>query len=297
MTTTFLKNLQPTISKVEQLSDSGNNLIEEARRQLEDAFKSSNHFDRAIRSSLLKDWKTAWEPFLAELNGLSFSKKAQAIAELIRRLHSFRDRYNHTLDPNFLEQIDFLSNGLPAVQAMLNGLSLIVEEPKRQRKQIKVIELISNGFEIVADNLVLFSDWLVRQENDQEALKSFSELANLNALNNWFNTLKFRSNDEREMASHYKKSILRSMKSMLWDLDATLGQAVVPYVLDSEVFYLDADSAEGKALKRSNHLDSEDHADWIVVEPDSEINIKILRERIEARGYQVSTENTSSSDQ
>ncbi|MEM8808556.1 MAG: hypothetical protein AAGF01_21270 [Cyanobacteria bacterium P01_G01_bin.38] len=297
MTTTFLKSSQPIISKVELLSNSGSSLIEQDRQKLENAFRSSNHFETAIQARLLKDWENTWEPFLAQKTDRSISLKTQTTSELAKRLNVFREQHSSLLNQDFLGQIDFLSNALLTVQAILDGLSLIIEKPKRQGKQIKVVELLCNGYKMIADNFIPFSDWLVRQESDREVLKSFSELANLNAFNEWFGTLKFRSKDERELASRYKASILRSMKSILWDLDATLGQAVVPCVLDSEVFYLDADSAEGKALKRSNHLDSEDHADWIVVEPDSDISIKILRERIEARGYKVSTENTSSSDQ
>jgi hypothetical protein len=49
------------------------------------------------------------------------------------------------------------------------------------------------------------------------------------------------------------------------------------------------DSAEGKALFRVNAIEKGEPVDWVVIEPEESIDIQTVRERIQKRGYKVST--------
>jgi hypothetical protein len=49
------------------------------------------------------------------------------------------------------------------------------------------------------------------------------------------------------------------------------------------------DSAEGKALLRFSAIEKGEPVDWVVIEPEESIDIQTVRERIQKRGYKVST--------
>jgi hypothetical protein len=50
-----------------------------------------------------------------------------------------------------------------------------------------------------------------------------------------------------------------------------------------------SDSAEGKALLRVSAMGKGEPVHWVVIEPDESIDIQTVRERIQKRGYKVST--------
>lgn len=47
--------------------------------------------------------------------------------------------------------------------------------------------------------------------------------------------------------------------------------------------------AEGKALQRVSPMEKGKTVDWVVIEPDELFDIEVVRERIQKRGYKVST--------
>jgi hypothetical protein len=47
-------------------------------------------------------------------------------------------------------------------------------------------------------------------------------------------------------------------------------------------------SAEGKALQRVSAMEQGKTVDWVVIEPDESIDIEVVRERMQKRGYNVS---------
>jgi hypothetical protein len=48
-------------------------------------------------------------------------------------------------------------------------------------------------------------------------------------------------------------------------------------------------SAEGKALQRVSPMEKGETVDWVVIEPDESVDIEVVRERLQKRGYKVST--------
>jgi hypothetical protein len=48
-------------------------------------------------------------------------------------------------------------------------------------------------------------------------------------------------------------------------------------------------SAEGKALQRVSAIAMGETVDWVVIEPDESIDIETVRERMQKRGYKVSS--------
>jgi hypothetical protein len=50
-----------------------------------------------------------------------------------------------------------------------------------------------------------------------------------------------------------------------------------------------SDSSEGKALLRVSAIEKGEPVNWVVIEPDESIDIQTVRERIQKRGYKVST--------
>lgn len=52
---------------------------------------------------------------------------------------------------------------------------------------------------------------------------------------------------------------------------------------------ISSDSAEGKALLRVSAIEKGEPVHWVVIEPDESIDIQTVRERIQKRGYKVST--------
>jgi hypothetical protein len=48
-------------------------------------------------------------------------------------------------------------------------------------------------------------------------------------------------------------------------------------------------SAEGKALQRVSAMEMGETVDWVVIEPDESVDIEMVRERMQKRGYKVST--------
>jgi hypothetical protein len=48
-------------------------------------------------------------------------------------------------------------------------------------------------------------------------------------------------------------------------------------------------SAEGKALQRVSAIEMGETVDWVVIEPDESVDIEMVRERMQKRGYKVST--------
>ena len=209
----------------------------------------------------------------------------------------FKEKYAELLDEDTLDQLTFLLNGLVTVGRVLLGFSLISNKASSQQKKHEAVQLIYEGFEIIADESPLFADWLIREPSDREVLiEVVGEIANLNGFNEWFSQLNRRDTDERKAALKYKKHILRSIKSILWDLSVIRGDELVPFVVDREVVYLDANSAEGKALKRISSLDSEsDDIDWIIEEPSDDIDMESVRERLVSRGYKLSHQDSPSS--
>jgi hypothetical protein len=48
-------------------------------------------------------------------------------------------------------------------------------------------------------------------------------------------------------------------------------------------------SAEGKALQRVSAMEMGETVDWVVIEPDESVYIERVRERMQKRGYKVSS--------
>jgi hypothetical protein len=59
-------------------------------------------------------------------------------------------------------------------------------------------------------------------------------------------------------------------------------------IVNSEKSIL-AESAEAKALQRISTMEQENNVDWVVIEPSESVDIETVRERIQKRGYKVST--------
>lgn len=50
-----------------------------------------------------------------------------------------------------------------------------------------------------------------------------------------------------------------------------------------------AESAEAKALQRISTMEQENNVDWVIIELNESVDIETVRERIQKRGYKVST--------
>ncbi len=59
--------------------------------------------------------------------------------------------------------------------------------------------------------------------------------------------------------------------------------------MGSDNISVSPDSAEGKALQRVSAMEKGETVNWVVIEPDESVDIETVRERIQKRGYKVST--------
>ena len=295
MVSTFIEELHHDFKPINVGSNSSSWTlsVEQARQSLEYIFRTSSDLSADARDQLLQGWHNVWEPFSTEKDRYSLNKYHRSISELVQRMRQFRDSYAAQMDAEMLDSVDSLSAHLPAVANVSLGLSLISKKVAQQRKSIKALEILQEGFKLIAKDLVLFSDWIIRDPKSKDVVvDTVSNLADINHLNDWFDKLAFESKAEREAALEHKFSISMLMKAVLWDLSAISGDSdFVPFILDGEVTYLSANSAEGKAIRRMSESSFEDDTDWIIVEPDDEIDIESMRERIASRGYKLSTEN------
>ena len=67
----------------------------------------------------------------------------------------------------------------------------------------------------------------------------------------------------------------------------------IPYEIDGEIMYLDPNSAEGKALRRIENLDIDDHDQFtILIEEGQTINIIEGLQRLKKRGYPIEIPNS-----
>ena len=191
---------------------------------------------------------------------------------------------------------NFLSDS-PASEKVSHGLFLIYEKIAQQQDALSAIEDMRDGFRLIAENLALYAENLSRNKEDGSAISMMSDIANINRLNDWFDELQFQNEKDKQLALQHKSSIIISMKAILWDLLVISGSTdFVPFVLDGEVTYLSAYSAEGKAIRRIRDLSLEDAADWIVVESnDHPIDLDDIRSRLASRGYKVLAEDSPSS--
>ena len=287
MVTTFLQEPQQSQIVYDTWADEWTEVIERDRQSLEQILK---HSDSLGHATLLTDWDSLWKLFHTQGSERNIQKKRQLTSTFDNHVSLFKEKYSKLLDEDVLNQLNFILNGLLTVERMLLGFSLISDEANSQRRHIKAVQMICEGFEIIADELPLFADWLIREPGDRAVLiEDVKGITNLNGFNEWLSQLNLRSADERKAASKYKRSILRSMKSILWDLSVIQGDELEPFVIDREVVYLDADSAEGKALKRISSLDlEEDDIDWIIEEPSDDVDMESVRERLISRGYKLS---------
>jgi hypothetical protein len=65
--------------------------------------------------------------------------------------------------------------------------------------------------------------------------------------------------------------------------------------IDGEIIYLDPNSAEGKALRRIENLDIDDHDQFtILIEEGQTVNITEGLQRLERRGYPIEIPNSDS---
>ena len=192
--------------------------------------------------------------------------------------------------------IDNFPSDSPASEKVSRGLFLIYEKIAQQQDALSAIEDMRDGFRLISENLALYAENLSRNEEDGGAISMMSDIANINRLNDWFDELQFQNEKDKQLALQHKSSIIISMKAILWDLLVISGNTdFVPFVLDGEVTYLSAYSAEGKAVRRIGDLSLEDAADWIVAESnDNPIDLDDIRSRLASRGYEVLTEDSSS---
>jgi hypothetical protein len=58
---------------------------------------------------------------------------------------------------------------------------------------------------------------------------------------------------------------------------------------------ISSDSAEGKALLRVSAIQKGEPVEWVVIESDESTDMQTVRERIQKRGYKVSTKHSSQS--
>lgn len=267
-----------------------------SRESLEGIFRNSDGLSEADLHQVQAKWDDVWRPYFESYPHHQPSESAREVSNLVFRMRSFRKKNASCLNVEMLSSVDDLCDRLPAVIKVLQGLALISEKLVQRRDASRAVEDLHNGFELISANLIIYVDWLIRTPGDKSAtINTFKSIADLNHLNEWFDLLQFRSKKERMVALQHKASTAVFMKSILWDLSVILEETeLVPFVLDNQVTYLSANSAEGKAIRRISELSSDDDADWIVVEPEDEIDIESMRERIASRGYKLSTENSSS---
>ena len=62
----------------------------------------------------------------------------------------------------------------------------------------------------------------------------------------------------------------------------------IPFEVEGETTYLNANSAEGKALQRINSLDPDDPTQWITIIDDQEISSEEV-EQLKREGWQIKT--------
>jgi hypothetical protein len=69
----------------------------------------------------------------------------------------------------------------------------------------------------------------------------------------------------------------------------------IAYEIDGEIMYLDRNSAEGKALRRIENLDIDDHSQFtILIEEGQTVNIIEGLQRLKKRGYPIEIANSGS---
>jgi hypothetical protein len=59
--------------------------------------------------------------------------------------------------------------------------------------------------------------------------------------------------------------------------------------IESENSATSPNSAESKALQRICAMDMGETVDWVVIEPDESVDIEMVRERMQKRGYKISS--------
>ncbi|MGB8701629.1 MAG: hypothetical protein WCD18_19620 [Thermosynechococcaceae cyanobacterium] len=59
--------------------------------------------------------------------------------------------------------------------------------------------------------------------------------------------------------------------------------------MESANISVSPNSAEGKALQRVSAMEMGEAVDWVVIEPDESVDIETVRDRIQKRGYKVSS--------
>lgn len=207
--------------------------LEEARDRFEVLYRKEPQHGNE-NDPIILEWREIWMSILLQISGSNSQEKLRLIKELQLKIKNFRKRYSSQMDISNLDWLDSYYLTLNHVRNIYHGLFLIIDAPKQKRRHSDAIQVILEGFNLIAVDLIGFLNWLGLNAS-LRILPVFENASILALSNDSFNNLIYKSKEERKNNLRNIESIKIAAKSILWDISKIKEDALQKTTWDEEL--------------------------------------------------------------
>jgi hypothetical protein len=282
--------LPELLSRADYASDS-------IKTSLEAAFESSPTFDR--NPEMERQWSDIGAALMSELQRaplddvLYFETSLRAFERALKQVSDFEARHSGFLGAPMTHQISIHKNVLKYHEKFSRHTLWFYRKYRILKDSEKQLSHIRDWLKRLCDDVLSFLQerefpgYFISSVIVSYEIFSGPEIFNMLRKTQYKGIKNKAIFDGILIDIEYYISEINHICTVLRSLEP-----LIPFEVNGEVIHLSPDSAEGKALKRLESMRSGEEVEWELIEPDHELDMRVVREKIKARGYKVSTESS-----
>ena len=184
---------------------------------------SSNEIQSAIpNSNILSEIQSLFNPYLIYIDSKRYSYKnnLEAIQKVKSNIREFISRKKYELNEKIYFELEKTYNSFNSSSILMESCYLLLESPKKRKDQLKILEDIKKGIELLSFNITNIIDWTLSDRPNERipVLNYIHSLCESIILEDWNNKYRYKSKQQKSLAQTYIHCILSFSKSVIFDL-------------------------------------------------------------------------------
>ncbi len=272
---------------VNQISGSDSIFSDEYQDFESFAASLSHETSEQIRQNANQDWAQIWQFLLglAQTHDLAgHNGQIENLKRLQGLLSQFSVKYADFLSKGDLEKLRWFERRVELSAAIHRAILLL---NAKQEKAIDTFRNADEGIKVLCGNAIDFAG--MQSHAARSDFLDFIKKLSVNILTTNFSDYRGCTNQEDKILSKLKKSIRRRANLLLQKLNAFIKkQGLIEFETDGRRVYLRPDSAEGKAVRRIEAIESGEKVEWVTtIRQGDPIDEEALDRWLTERGYPV----------
>lgn len=184
---------------------------------------SSNEIQSLIsNSNILSEIQSLFNPYLIYIDSKRYSYKnnLEAIQKVKSNIREFISRKKYELNEKIYFELEKTYNSFNSSSILMESCYLLLESPKKRKDQLKILEDIKKGIELLSFNITNIIDWTLSDRPNERipVLNYIHSLCESIILEDWNNKYRYKSKQQKSLAQTYIHCILSFSKSVIFDL-------------------------------------------------------------------------------